>query len=295
VAKAWDLTVTGATVEVRSECDRVGPPREVVIESSSGHGSSLGLFRVVAADDSNVRITALELEPENRAERPDAEPWDRSFEGAGRVRSVVVPRDVWLHTWGAMRASMQVSARQQDPPMVEGRMFGMSMSMSSNDFFVGIEVRDAEGFGEYRRFAGYAGSLHQSERLPLELARKHWAEFWYDEAIQDALVPRVPTAEDRDFFAQRFVAGIHRHADFEWYVRERLVAMAGSLGDPRIVPLLLDLAAPSPGQGAASDDRIRFGALEALVLLTGLDPRFDADGAPRAVEDVRRDFVDACG
>ena len=87
---------------------------------------------------------------------------------------------------------------------------------------------------------------------------------------------------------RRFAACFRRYQEMlggeTKLVRERMVAMAGPLGDATMVPLLgRYLEAPFP-LGEAGQRRTAAHAVNALARITGVELRFAADGAARSVD-----------
>ena len=288
VRNSWTITREGARLDVAFDCDAMAPQiRELVIETSSGHGFTLQLDRVRPRDDGDYDLLRLEYGGEgNPYDLVTSDEWERIALGGATVRVGVLPRARFEAALKVMRAATHVRATQS------GGDGGLSMASSSSDFHIAYRLVDADGHGRQASWAGYRGSDDQEIWLPLELAADAYASVAGTQAFVDALLVRDPIEEDRDFFTQRFAAARDRNADFGiWYVRERLLAMSRELGDLRIASDLLDIARRN---GEHSVARSQATAVDALVRITGYDPRYER-GDPRSPFDAAADMVRVCG
>ena len=192
-----------------------------------------------------------------------------------------------------MRANLHLTAEEKLPPPPPGTLRGLGGTFSSRDFHVAYRMVDAHGRGQQGFWVGYAGSGDQETWLPLDLAVSAYHELLWSKDIEALLSDRDPTASDRDFFAERFATARERNEEYGyWYLRERLLGMARTLGDRRLMTDLLSLAAI---EGKHSEARTQIAAVDVLVVLTGYDPRYDTKGKPRPGPDAAADMITRCG
>jgi hypothetical protein len=288
VRNSWTITQEGARLDVAFDCDAMAPRiRELVIETSNGHGFTLQLDRVRPRDDGDYDVLRLEYGEEgNPYDLVTSDEWERIALVGATVRIGVLPRARFEAALKVMRAAIHLRATQS------GGTGGRSFGSSSSDFHIAYRLVDADGNGKQGSWAGYRGSDEQEIWLPLELAADAYASVAGTQPFAGTLVERVPVEEDRDFFAERFAAARDRNADFGiWYVRERLLGMSRDLGDLRIASDLLDIARRN---GEHSVARSQATAVDALVRITGYDPRYER-GDPRSPFDAAADMVRVCG
>lgn len=138
-------------------------------------------------------------------------------------------------------------------------------------------------------FCGYESSTGLPAYATLAAARD-----WHRRVAGDCdLRPAIDTDDDRRLFADFWQRSRERWNDEAWwFVRERMVAMAGAFGDASLVPGLLDYLQPRFAEGPHSMSRTAAHACSSLASLTGTDLRFDATGSPRPVPAVARDYLD---
>ena len=134
----------------------------------------------------------------------------------------------------------------------------------------------------------YPSSDSLPSGAPLAAARD-----WHLRTTEGAAWQRPPITDDsRALFAQVCRRCRERWDDDKWWwVRERIVAMAGAIGDASLVPILRDYLQPRFADGKHSLGSTAAGACTALSTITGIDLRF-ADGKPRPVADVAKDYLD---
>lgn len=240
--------------------------REVLFESGNGHGGSLRLVRL-QRESARVVVRMIERlqyshEPSTRVKLAELEPgaFDRAIEQA-RVAMLARPHLIHLRT----------------------SQGGASFS-SRDDFHVRIALTDPEGNTLDGQFTGYPSGREQERWLPMQLAAEPLAKL-----IQTATLQEVTASdEDRAYFSGRFVLTMSETPD--WWVKERYVAIAATLGTMDVVPALARLAS-TPGDGSVK--RTRTAAMEAIAAITGWDPRVD-EGTPRSDEEAARVAVVEC-
>jgi hypothetical protein len=270
----------GSRVEVWFGCDRLAPELdEIVFERGSGHGGSLELWRLKRAHAGVRRYELLGLSARAYFARP-GEPAAQALRGevdAARVEAALP----------LLRASLLALPHEIEPPRRPGYIGGMRFVISSNDFHVAVELRDAAGAALERSFTGYGGSSGQEEHLPMSIANEALS------AIVDAAGAEAAPVDDdaRAFFARR----LRRAEAFEpaWWVRERLGLLAASFGSGAVLGPLLAMAQATPGD--ASVERSRALALGALAALSGWDARLDPVVGRRSDRQAAEAYAEACG
>jgi hypothetical protein len=295
LAKRWYVTDEGAKLEVGLTCDRLDPRiDDLIVELSSGHGHSLDLDRLRRRDDGDYDFVRLSYggygEPFDYGTEDE---WKFAAGMGAKVQTAVLPGARVEAMLRQMRARLHLTGEEKLPPPPPGTLRGLGGTFSSRDFHVAYRMADAHGRGQQDFWVGYAGSSDQEKWLPLDLAASAYRELLWSEDIEALLTERDPTDEDRDFFAERFATARERNEEYGyWYLRERLLGIARTLGDARLMTALLALAAI---EGKHSEARTQVAAVDVLVLLTGYDPRYDGKGTPRPGPDAAADMIARCG
>lgn len=283
-------------LDVTHGCDRLGAELSTVIfDSSSGHGGSLELVRLDHRDDGDWDVTWIDYN--DRLGRPapvEGDPWAAEAPGGVTLRRGTLPAARVDPMLRRAREALALGLVEEEPPPRPGFLSGGSFS--SNNFHAGMRLVDTAGHGIERWFGGYRSSSDdQDQRVALELAA---AEVWTvlgDDAIVAGLAEVGP--EDpaiRELLAGAFWAAQARNAEYgAWWVRERLFALVPALGEPELVPALLDAVRTRAGE-SASGERTRASAINAIAALVGFDARYDAQGKPRPVEVVATEVLAAC-
>jgi hypothetical protein len=279
VAEQWELELRDGRLVVDFACDRLADPiREIVLEGGAGHGGTLDLVRLrfISARE-GWDVLQLRFSPGYFPDSGD------EFAAVRRGKlSAASVRPALAHT----RAAMHLRAREQAPDP-EDRQGG---SMSSADVHVRIELVDARGAGQSLAYTGYLGSEGQAVSIAAMEAERPWLDL----LDQAALEPTTPDADSRAFFEGRFVAAHARsfHDEFAWWVRERLVGMAGVHGSLALVPLLAtQLRLPDDD---ASNARTRADALESIWRLLGHPVQVPRDEHGGIDEALALAWADAC-
>ncbi len=155
-----------------------------------------------------------------------------------------------------------------DSGMVFGRIGGVDGG-SDVDFVVSADIVEA-GDPPIRvseHWAGYA-SPGRSGRFARSSAA---ASFLNDAFKQPDNTPSSPPPVELHKEFSRLFSNLPLDDEFWWWVRERMVLMAGALGTEADLPLLK--AYLQPKTTTVPDVRLRDYALEALARRTGQDPR----------------------
>lgn len=156
---------------------------------------------------------------------------------------------------------------------------------SSSDFGVvlsGIVAGDAAP-----SFCGYEDSYNLLRCAGLQAARD-----WHLRIVGETACESVPVGDDgRRLFCDQWRRCTAPWSDDSWwFVRERMVAMAGAFGDVSLVPDLRTFLDPRFAEGKDSAARTAANACTALAALTGVERRFEIDRAPRKVADAAQDY-----
>jgi hypothetical protein len=252
-----------------------GEPVAASALSGAGHGSSLRLLHVsVEGDHASVSECVLDSQEEHLSCPPpplvlvDCAAWS-------------VPADAARSAMQAARAALFVrvyeknfiggpSEESVDGGAVPGGFIG-GASGSSVDF---VAVANVIESGEYpvrveEEWAGYRSS-HKSGRY----ARADAAAAILREAFpRPSDAPASPPSPAVHAEFSRLFATLPLDADFWWWVRERMVLMAGTLGLPADLEQLKRYLTPQ--RTGPSESRTLTYALEALARRTGRDTRCD--------------------
>lgn len=297
-AKArWHPTFGKRHVVVASACDRLADPiRELVFETSNGHGGSLHLVRLALAENGDHDLVWIDYgHYSGRPPADRADPWAADSTGRVTLRTGRVPAARAASLLSEVRAAAYLEVSEPEPPPgPEGTIRLGNVSLTSHDYHVAVQMIDADGYGIQRYFAGYEGSgTAQSEGVPLALVDDAMWTLLGDEGFVATLEQVADDdASVRALYDARLRAAAARGEDFgRWYLRERLLGLAAVLSPPQHVPLLLDVVGKD---GDASIARSRVLALNAIAAITGFDRRYDRDGKARPVADVARETLRAC-
>ncbi|MEZ4452299.1 MAG: hypothetical protein R3B09_22725 [Nannocystaceae bacterium] len=297
VKRAWKRTWRDGTLEIRDGCDPTeGPLESVVIEGAGGHGGSLTLAELRRRDDGDYDLVVVEYNHYFGAGRRDAEdPWTQGTNGALEIRRGTLAKSRAEPLFTRMRALLALEIEEREPPPRPGAYHSGSHSFSSNDFHAALRLTDAGGVGVQRHYTGYESSgPEQRDGVPLSIALDDAYALLGDEALRATWT--VVDASDpgaRDLLARVFWEERGRGERIgSWFVHERLLALAARLGEPELMPALLD---DLRTRERTAVERVHVLAVAAIAAITGFDVRHDADGAPRPIEVVREETLAACG
>lgn len=254
-------------------CDEAWSPRDVFFEDGNGHGGSFRLVRF-RRDANRIEVRAIESQHhlwpkklEIRVGEVDASSFDAMIARA-RVRLLAKPHLVRLHTADDSIGYLDI------------------FQHSSNDFHLRLSLVDDHAKVTDRSFTGYDGSLDQEAILPMRLATEPLQELL--EKLQ--LSASSITDDDRVWFTSRFL--VTMAGDPYWWVKERYVENAATLGTIDAVPALVTLALE---KGDSAVGRTRAFAFDAIATITGWDPRLDPKTAKtRMPEDTARVLMREC-
>lgn len=261
IANRFHQTIPGSTLRIDFSCDGLGGEiREIDFTRGWGHGFSLQLFRFTLGTDiyaiHGLRFSSMARGPDGSASITIVE---------GTAESTQLARALAI-----VRAALSTSVEEVAPPPSPNQGLGLSGSFSSNDFHVAMQVND----GNQRiraRFSGYESSSDQTSFLPLQIAAEALAPF------VDNLAPmeRPVATTERALFAEHFTREAPFFFDeYNWWVKDRYVVMAKTLGTPTLIPDLLLLLRDTDEPNAVENRR---SALDALAAITRWDPRTAGD------------------
>ena len=269
----------GSTLRIDHDCDGLGARIERLDWAfGAGHGFNLSLVRFERRGDDYLawRLDYRELSSTSTLPPPPTV-------AVGRLPASEVERAI-----AGVRAALTSRLVEVEPQAPPGVILGLSGFSSSRDFHSAIELADGDRRKSYR-FTGYESSTHQDTYLPLLLAETHLRPLLERLALRDDPIDDG----DRVTFASFFAAEAPHFDDpFNWWVKERYVALAEPFGTPALVPLLVERL--RPGSDRSTSDT-RNDALDALAKLLGADPRLDPAGEPRPQDEVMADLRERCG
>lgn len=156
------------------------------------------------------------------------------------------------------------------------------IACSSCNFVVSLGGVDAPG-APRQRFCGYEGSFERVRYEKLRAAARWHREFV---ARHGAAAPVGVTPEAKRCFSAIFLAELPAWTADDWWVMDRMVAMARDLGDASLLAPLAQMVEPSSSPPSPSRQRLVAAAVNALAAISDVDARFHPDGTPRSVGDV---------
>lgn len=271
IAKDFQPEHDKGTAEVKFSCDGLGAQiTEIVVETGSGHGGTLSMWRAKLRPDGAFDVRGLHHKGASLGSRDTMD--------VGVMAGVVRLPDL-----DTARAATSSTIREVFPPPPPDTIGASSFGMSSNDFHLLIRFTDADGRVLERQYTGYESTGQQGAYLGLRVAEDALAPI-------TALTPSEPAigAVDRALFAERFTAATaHFDDEFYWWVKESFVEMANSVGSRATIPGLVSRLHVTDANDRSQIDT-RKNALAALAAITGWDPKGKTD------EQTAQRFVDAC-
>ena len=254
-------------------CDLAwGPLKEVIFEDGSGHGGSLRLVRF----HRSLSIVEVRVLGSSHYQNPGFAV-DTAQMSAKDLDALVA------------RSRVAMLARPHFIPLfTPGAGLGLSGMSSSNDFHLRLRLVDERGRTTDRHFTGYDSSNTQEEVVPMRLAAEP-----FEKLLSTIKLTREPsvTEEDKAFFMERFLETMHGDAHAYWWIKERLVALSSTFGTIDAVPALVAL---TKQKGGGSVERTRDAAVTSIAAITGWDPRIDAQGRPRTIDQAVAAIAKEC-
>lgn len=277
--------VNNSTVEIKFGCDGLDKViSRIVLETGGGHAGSFSIIEISRSDPTAVMYDVIGV-------RLSASMLTRPKSPFEIVRTTISQEAVfaWMPL---LRTALRTRIEEIEPkPTPNASTGGGTIFGSSSNFYILMRVEDASARAMEGSYTGYENSFGQAQYLPLQRAREELdqtlAGFTWHAAAPPEEVKRV--------FDRRFVDAQKRFSDSSaWWVRERYMKLAALVGSRALIPTLLPFLTQSAKD--ASDTRTRDDAFEALVALTGWDPRAPQNGEhPRTIDAAANEFVTECG
>ncbi len=294
ISRRYDKRTKGSTLEVYFGCDPVtSAVTAVQIELGYGHGGSLQLWELSRADETADTFDVLAVANDTYyapATTVDDKPGMLVARGSLPVRDLD-------KTLAQVRPLLTAEMREIEPP--PSNTLQMSLSTSSGDFHHRISIVDAVGHELSAQYTGYPSSTEQHRYLGLQLAmdelRPILARFKFSPESRSPALAKW-------YVQQALQAWPRVQGHYAWWVRERLVLMAGKIGDRNLVPLVVEQLERGLGEvDAVEADRVKDTAeryltepLAALSALTGWDPRVSEQGTQQSLVAAARQAVAEC-
>jgi hypothetical protein len=294
LSQRFQRTVDGK-LEVSFGCDPFGRDvKAIVIETGYGHGGSLQVWRVTKAGGALAAFDVLGVAVDTWVRRSEKDAANtllvtRATLGARELEAALV----------SVRPALTAVVREVEPPPLPNSVRLGSSFYSSGDFHQRVWLHDGTGHELEASYTGYPNSDSQRIYLGLELAREALEPLFENFEFQR----EVAGPELRAWFSQYLVRSWPRHEEpSAWWVRERLITLAGKAGDHSVVPLIVSelerglaevAAAPAVGAGELAR-RYLDGPLAALKGVTGWDARLGGGGPARSYAEAARDAVSEC-
>jgi hypothetical protein len=290
VKKRYRQAGSGA-LEIGFGCDPVGDVSELVVERGYGHGGSLAIWRLTPIGDDAGTYDLLAVAHDTFGV---AKP-ERTI----RIARGVVPVGELSSVLADVRPALSLRVRELEPPAVPGKS-GVRRSFSSTgNFHHFIRLRDEQGHELSAGYTGYPGSSAQPRYVGVVIAMERLLPL-----LQRFKFERdTAGAELRTWFSAHAVDAWPRlEQSAAWWVRERIVRLAGNAGEPSVVPLIVselerglgEVRSASPDEADAMATRYLPDPLAALASVTGWDPRRAEDGTERPLAAAARHAVDEC-
>ncbi len=293
--KEFKPTAKGSRVEVSFGCDPLTfDVHQIHLEVGYGHGGHLALWRLQRAKDDDKEYQVLGIVHRLTGGGYEKYTYEVASRFEARIGTGSVDAKVVDAALLKARPAMTARIRELQPPPSGG--LSMSSFTSSGNFHHAIQILDSMPHVLEGRHTGYPSSGDQARYLGLVRAMGDLRP------LIDKIEPQVaePTPDQRKYFAERFVAASPRFEDeYAWWVRDRYVKLAGKLGGPELVPILLDvlrarLAEVQKAKPEGGADGRLVDTVSALAGVTGWDARFNPDGSPRPPEKVAREYLAEC-
>jgi len=281
----YQVTKDRHTVEVKFGCDALDRViSRIVLETGGGHNGTLNIIEISRSDPNavNYGVLGVKLSPSMMG-RPKS-----PFE----IMLATLSQETVYALTPVIRAALRTTIEEVESKTIpKTKSGGGSAHGSTAGIHIVVRLEDISGRVMEKHYTGYESSLSQSEYLPLvraqeELERAIAGSGWHVDS---------PPDEIKHFFDRTFIDARERFSDSaQWWVRERYVKLAAHVATRALIPVLVPLLTPIAGN--ASSIRTRDQAFEALVALTGWEPRAPKDGEhPRTIEAAANDFIVECG
>ncbi len=279
LAKSYQRVANGR-VDVSFQCDPLTADlSEIVVESGYGHGGSLQIWRLTRQSESTPSFDVIGVA------HPTYYAQDKDSTLPLIARGEIASRDL-EKALASVRVLLTASIREVEPPPKPGTIGLHSMFFSSGDFHHHFRLRDDGQHELAGGFTGYPNSQAQRAYVAIQQAMKE-LDPWLDRlSFQRA----QPDSQLRKWFSAYFTSAWPRvQSGDAWWVRERMLNLAGQLGDASVIPIVAGELGRQLRRvrEAPADKRVELAGrhlaepLAALKALTGWDPREADDGSER--------------
>ena len=283
--------------------------RLIDVYGGSGHGFSLNLTRLIETKPTTgieVHVLRVKFKESGYVKGKPRSPWpDDEF--TFKVETAFLAPEAFEHLWQNANDALKKSESQEAPPIHMETPDGkhrVVMVSSSSDMLTGIGLAN-RGMCSLKHWAGYRGTMPAAIYGPLEESAEH-----IEQAIEKLEWTEAQTDETRAFVSESFARlAPSFNAQGYWWVRERLIQLAGACANADVVPELYRILKSSveTNKDSASEKRCVGYALTALDTLTGREFRFfkpskpgkkekenppNAERKSRKEEDVAADYLD---
>ncbi|MCU0862670.1 MAG: hypothetical protein MUC36_02660 [Planctomycetes bacterium] len=247
----------------------------LVLLSGSGHGQDL-MLKMWSQEGSDMVCDRCELGP---VQPPPRFPGNDRATRCSRIR-------LSMERHRELIAGLRTMLTAEVVDWWSGP--GSTYLSSSYNFTVAFSGPATTGV-RVRHYCGYQDGPHRRAYDPL-LAAAHWHhEFLAEHGVVSESTPSPA-------IARRFGEAFRSHQpDWNgdwWWVRERMVIMAHSLGEASLAPALRVYLEPKFSAGSSSQVRTTEAAVTALAAILGTDLRFTTSGAPRPIAAIAADYLD---
>lgn len=291
-AKEYRKARAHNTLEVGFGCDPlITDVESIVVERGSGHGGSLTIWHLTRAKDDKTAFEVLGIAGSRSYLRaPTIDGQDAVLVARGRLASQKL--DAALEV---ARPALTALFRELEQPTP---LLGLSGYGSSGNLHHFVAIRDAGGHELSRQFTGYPSGGAQHHTIGLGRAVSQLGP------LLDAyeLEPERASDELREWFSLHLAEAWPRTGgEYAWWVRERLVTIAGRLKDRTAIPMVVDQLEWGLAQleeaGEKREQLTERYLLEPLTILTRLsdwDPRVDSRGNAVGLANAARDAISEC-
>ena len=282
-------------VDVVFGCDPIADEvTEVSFETGYGHGGSLTVWRLTRAEKA-TSFDVLGIASDGWITAPS----DLDRAKSLQVTRGILPAQELERTLSTVRPALTAVVREIEPPPLPNSMGWRSMFHSSGNFHHYLQLRDDQNHALEASYTGYPHSDAQRLYVALEIAHDAIAPlFEHFEFEREIASPAL-----RDWFSAYVVRAWPRLQDpSAWWVRERLVVLAGKAGNASVVFAIIselerglaEVSTVRPEHAASSAERYLTEPLTALRQVTGWDARFGPSGTLLSLVDSARQAVSEC-
>jgi hypothetical protein len=293
LTKSFQRSANGR-VDVVFGCDPVGgEPAEVMLETGYGHGGSLTLWRLQRAESGSA-FDVLGVASDGWITAPS----DLDRATSLQVTRGTLPAQDLERALITVRPALTAVVREVEPPPLPNAIGSRSMFHSSGNFHHFVRLADQH----HELEAGYTGYPHSGAQrmyVGLELAHDALTPLFEHFEFERELAP----PDLREWLSAYVVAAWPRLQDSSaWWVRERLVVLAGKAGNASVVPLIVaqlerglsEVTAAPPERKNDMAERYLLEPLTALHQVTGWDARVGSNGTSLSPTDSAEQAVSEC-